>query len=224
MKSRSLTIGFGPFYNHLVMVSLEQVSRRVFADPSWFIKSVFGTVLLLIPPFSFLALGYVYRLAQQGRRGEIVDLPDWEDWRLLFVQGVRLFAILFVLAVLPLFAAWLVSLPWHPLLGRLSYVPMIPVFLFAGPLTAAGLYRFQRRDDFREAFQVSVLFRMVVAAREFVIVPTLTFIGFVLVLFPLLPYALFTGGALISYYYALIFHELEQRARAAASGRSVLSR
>lgn len=206
------------------MVTLEQVSRRAFADPSWFIKSVFGTGMLLIPGVHFWALGYVYRIAQQGRRGEMLNLPDWEDWRMLFVDGLRLFALLLVLAVLPLVAAWLVSLPWHPFLGPLSYLPMVPVVLLVGPLTAAGLYRFQRREDFREAFRIAVLFRMVVAAREHLIVPTLAFVGFLAVLFPLLPYALFTGGALISYYYALIFHEVEQRARVMASGRAVLRR
>jgi hypothetical protein len=96
--------------------------------------------------------------------------------------------------------------------------------VFAGPITAAGLYRFQRHEDFREAFRVAVLFRMVIAAREFLVVPTLAFIGFLFVLFPLLPYALFTGGALISYYYALMFHEVELRSRAAASGRAILRR
>jgi Protein of unknown function (DUF4013) len=203
------------------MVSLEQVSRRAFADPSWFIKSVFGTGMLLIPGAHFWALGYVYRMAQQGRRGQSMDLPDWDDWRMLFVDGVRLFAIILVLTVLPLVLSWLISLPWHPWLGPLSYVPMVPVLLLAGPLTAAGVYRFQRNEDFREAFRIAMLFRMIVAAREHLVVPTLATIGFIFVLFPLLPYALFTGGALISYYYALVFHEVEQRARAAASGRSV---
>ena len=65
---------------------------------------------------------------------------------------------------------------------------------------------------------------MVVAAREFLVIPTLAFIGYIFVLFPLLPYALFTGGALISYYYALMFHEVEQRSRAATSGRATLRR
>lgn len=206
------------------MVSLEQVSRRVFTDPSWFMKSVFGTGMLLIPGAHFWALGYVYRMAQQGRRGERMDLPDWDDWRLLFFDGVRLFAIFLVLTALPLTVSWLISLPWHPLLGPLSYLPMIPVLLLCGPLTAAGLYRFQREENFREAFRIAMLFRMVVAAREFMVVPTLAFIGYVFVLFPLLPYALFTGGALISYYYALMFHEVEQRIRASTSGRSLLRR
>jgi uncharacterized membrane protein YesL len=206
------------------MVTLEQVSRRVFADPSWFVKSLFGTGLLLIPGAHFWALGYVYRMAMQGRRGLIVELPDWEDWRLLFVDGLRLFAIVAVLMVLPLALCWLISLPWHPLLGPLSYLPMIPALLLVGPLTAAGLYRYQRREDFREAFRVAVLFRMIVAARDLMLVPTLAYIGFLFVLFPVLPYALFTGGALIAYYYALMFHEVEQRVRADASGRSNLRR
>lgn len=205
------------------MVSLEQVSRRVFADPSWFIKSLLGA-FLLIPPFSFFALGYIYRMAEQGRRGELVELPDWEEWRMLFVNGIRFFAFIFVLTLVPLLLVWVATLPWHPFLGRLAYLPLIPVGLLAAPLTSAALYRFQRREDFREAFRLAILLRMVVVAREFMVVPSLALIGFVCVLFPVLPYALFTGGALISYYYALMFHEVEQRGRSAASGRAVSRR
>jgi hypothetical protein len=205
------------------MVSLEQVSRRAFTDPSWFLKSVLGA-FLLVTPLCFFAFGYIYRLAEQGRRGEMLDLPDWDNWLEMLRHGLRFLALIGILTVAPLLLSWLLSWPWHALLGRLAYLPIAPVALIAVPLTSAALYQYQRREDFRDALRIATLFRMVVAARHFLVIPTLAFVGLLIVLLPLLPYALFTGGALISYYYALMFHEVEQRGRAAASGRAVIRR
>lgn len=215
------------------MVTLEQVSKRIFSEPNWFVKTVVGAILMFFPlPFVF-AFGYIYRVSAMARRGEPPDLPDWEDWPALWFDGLRMVALVLGLAVVPILAGWLVALPlrvllapvpFYSMLAPFLYLPMVPGLFLSFPLTAAGLYRFQRHEDFRDAFRVAMLFRMVVAAREHLVVPTLAFIGFVFVLFPVLPYALFTGGALISYYYALMFHEVEQRARAAASGRSVIRR
>jgi len=209
-------------FNHSEMESLEQVSRRFFADPSWLIKSVFGA--LLVFPIPVFALGYIYRLAEQGRRGEVVDIPEWDNWLEMLRHGLRFLALICILVVAPIFVSWLISWPWHAVLGRLAYLPMAPVALLTVPLTSAALYQYQRREDFRDALRIPLLFRMIVAARHHLVVPALAFIGFALVLLPVLPYALFTGGALISYYYALMFHEVEQRGRAAASGRAVIRR
>jgi hypothetical protein len=206
------------------MPTLEQVSRRVFADASWFVKSMVGTFLLIVPGLHFFAFGYVYRFALFGRRGEVGDMPEWNDWQELFIDGLRCFAIVIVLAGVPMIIGWLASLPHNPVLGPGSYHPMVPPLVLGAPLAAAGIYRFQRREEFRDAFRVPVLFQMIVSARRQILVPTLAFIGFLFVLSPLLPYALFTGGVVIFYYYALAFHQMEAAARGAASERSAVRR
>lgn len=206
------------------MVTLEQVSRRVFADSSWFVKTVVGAFLIIVPGLHFFAFGYIYRQALVGRLGQAAPLPEWDDWRGLFVDGLRFFLIVLVLAVAPILAGWIVSLPLHPLLGPLSYMPMVPGLVLSAPLTAAGVYRFQRREDFRDAFRFPILFRMIVRTRDRLVVPTLAFLGLLFVLFPLFPYALFTGGVVIFYYYALTFHLIEAGARASASSETLIRR
>ena len=211
------------------MVSLEQVCRRVFNDRSWLIKTLVGTLLLIIPP---VALGYIYRVAEQGRLGQAVELPDWDDWRSMFVDGLKMLLLLLVFTILPLLVGWLVAglLSWllHgvPLFWAFAgflYLPLVPVLLLALPLTGASVYRYQRRWEFRDAFQIPVLLRMVVATKGRLVLPTLAYIGLMVVLFPIVPYVLFTGGIVVFYFYALTFHHTVAAARPAASDLNVSS-
>ncbi len=209
------------------MATLEQVCRRVFDDPAWLIKTLVGTLLLVVPP---LAFGYIYRLTEQGRRGQPVELPDWDDWRSLFVDGLRMLLLLLIFTIVPLMAGWLaaVALSWLlrgvPLFWAFAgflYLPLVPVLVLALPITGASLYRYQRRWDFRDALSLPTLMRMVVATRGRWIIPTLAYIGSMVVLFPIVPYALFTGGVVVFYYYALVFHQTVSSARPAASDLNV---
>jgi hypothetical protein len=206
------------------MLTLEQVSKRVFSDSSWFLKSAFGTFLLIVPIAHFWAFGYMYRVALMGRLGNRGPLPDWEDWRGLFIDGFRFFAIVVIWAVIPILLAWLASLPLSRFLGPLSYMPMAPVLLLAAPLVAASTYRYQRREEFRDALRFDILFKMVVSARERLVVPTLAYIGLLFVLSPIFPYALFTGGMVIFYYYTFTFKQLEAAGRESTSSHSLIRR
>jgi hypothetical protein len=220
------------------MITLEQVSRRVLTDQSWVLKTVIGAVLLVMAPFCLLLTlplpaGYIYRVADLGRRGLTIELPDWEGWRGMFVDGIRFLAIIGALAVLPLGVTWIMTMtltwllqafPGYLAFAWLLYLPMVPVLLFVFPLSAASVYRFQRRGEFRDAFRMEFLFRMVVATKGRLVVPALALIGLVIVLLPIFPYALFAGGLVFFYYCALVFHGIEAAARARASAQTVLRR
>lgn len=211
------------------MVTLEQVLRRAFSDSSWLIKTVIGAFLVFVPP---LALGYIYRVALMGRRGHPLELPDWDDWRSLFIDGLRMTVIVLVLAVTPIFVGWLIAMPFqiplfHGIFNPLRYLLVLPGIILAVPLSSAGLYRYQLNHDFRQAFQIVLLLRMIGAAGTRLIVPTMAYLGFILVLGPLVllvPYALFAGGVIVFYFFALTFHQIETGARSSASGRSEFRR
>jgi hypothetical protein len=195
------------------MPTLELVCKRMFADSAWFVKSIVGALLVLIPVVNFFAFGYIYALMEKGRRKEPIVLPDWTDWRTLFVNGLAFFVILVVLGGVPIFAAWLLSLPLAATIGPFAKLPFIPAVVLAAPLTAAGVYRFQRREDFRDAFRVPVLLAMLRAAGAHFLIPTFAFLGFLFVGSPVLPFALFLGGAMIFAYYACFFRYLEDSRR-----------
>jgi len=198
------------------MPTLDQVSKRVFSDSSWPVKCLIGGLLCLIPIANLWALGVFYRLVDQGRRGEMVHLPDWDDWGRLFVEGLQFLLILIVLGICPIAIGWVISIPLDRFLGPFARLPLVPGLLLAAPLTALGTYAYQRSNDLREAFHINGLFRMLHAAGTALIVPTLAFLGAVAVAWvalPLFPFAFFIAGAVVSYFYGATFREVELAAR-----------
>ena len=198
------------------MPTLEQVCKRLFSDSYWFVKCVAGGLLLIVPVAHFFAFGYLYELVAQARRGDSLDLPEWGDWRRLFRQGVAAFVIFLVLGVAPLAAGWALTLPLRPFsFGVFVYVPMIPGMLLAGPLTAAGIYQYQKREEYRDAFRLRVLMAMLLSSRGRLFVPTFALVGFLTVGYPLMTFTIFTGLAAGWTFYAAFFRAIEESRKAA---------
>lgn len=196
------------------MPTLELVCKRLFADSSWFIKSIVGALLLVVPVAHFLAFGYLYGLIERARRGDAVILPEWGEWRRLFFDGIAAFVIFMVLGVFPLAVAWLMTIPLRWLeWGAFVYLPMVPVVMVVGPLVVAGIYQFQKREEYRDAFRLRVLGAMLRAARGRFVLPTLAFVGFVVTAYPLMSFTLFVGTGVVWIYYAASFRFIEETRR-----------
>ncbi len=199
--------------------SFEQVWPRLFFQPNWGWKCLFGGILMAFPVINFLAFGYLYRVCEEGRRGRPLILPEWEEWRELFLDGLYFFLIFLVFAVVPLTLAWLLSrLPFLSVLGMLAYTPMVPVMLLAAPTTAAALFCFQARRRLVDAFEIKRLFIMLQAEPQEFVVPTLVFLGILLAGAPILPLAFFVGSAIVFHFYFTLFHRLETRMPTGPSG------
>lgn len=69
-----------------------------FSDDTLWWKISFGTVLMFIPGVNLLAFGYLYRFLRFPKFATDggISLPQWEDWRRLFVDGIRLAIFIFV--------------------------------------------------------------------------------------------------------------------------------
>jgi hypothetical protein len=197
-----------------IMPDFEQVCRRLFSDPTWILKCLVGTVLMAVPVLHFAAFGYFARAMRSGAAGEVFVLPDWDEWRILFVQGFFFFVIFLGLSAGLFLLAFLLSLPFQGWLGLVAYVPFIPAFLLAGPLSAAGWYRFDRTGRLGEAFRLPELFRLLRLAGPRIALPTLAFLGLVFAAFPVFPLAFFIGGTLVFFFYAGAFSEVENGRRA----------
>lgn len=168
-----------------------------------------GAVLLAIPILHFFAFGYLGRVIAAAANGREFDLPEWNEWRDLFVSGVVFFIIFLGLAGGLFLLAWLVSLPFRPWAGPLAYVPYMPAMLLAPPLAAAGWHRFCRLGELVEAFRFLELFRLLQETGLRLILPTLAYLGFLLVGFPLFPLAFFIGGLVVFYFYSSLFFHVE---------------
>lgn len=175
-----------------------------------------GALLLAVPVAHFFACGYLYEIINRARRGETLELPEWDDWRRLFVNGVAAFVIFLVFTVVPLAVGWLLSRPLSVLgAGPFSYMPMMPVGLLCFPLTAASIYLYQKREDYRDAFRPWVLLAMLRAGWAHLLVPTLALVGILVTGLPLLTFSVFGGFAVLGATYAAIFSHLEGTLRAA---------
>ena len=79
-----------------------------FRDPRWKEKFLIGSGLTLagsfIPIVPILAtLGYSARLARAGAdNSDAAQLPEWDDWGDLFIDGLRQFGAFFLLMLPPL--------------------------------------------------------------------------------------------------------------------------
>jgi len=196
------------------MPTLEHVCKRLFSDPAWFMKCIVGALLLVVPVAHFFAFGYLYELVDRARRGEAFELPEWEDWRRLFFNGVAAFVIFLVLGVLPIALCWILTLPLRLVdFGLLVYLPMAPAVMLALPLSAAGLYQYQRREEYADAFRPWVLLAMLKATRGYFWVPTLALVGFFAVGSPLMTFTVFVGFAASWTFYIAFFRHIEQSRR-----------
>jgi len=193
------------------MPTLEPVCKRLFSNQPSLLKCLLGGLLMLVPVGNFLAFGFLYALIDQARRGEDPELPSWSTWRRLFVDGAIAFVIFTVLGVGPICAGWVLSWPLRSLaIGALTHVPLIPGVVLAAPLTAAGIYQYQKRKSFRAAFDLSELAGMLESTRAGFCVPTLALLGFIAVGYPLLPITLFMGLAVAFAFYAAFFRAIEE--------------
>jgi len=193
------------------MPTLELVCKRLFSTPGWFLKGLLGGVLLLVPIVHFLAFGYLYQLIERARRGDAVSLPEWGEWRRLFADGLPAFFIFVLLGVLPIALAFMISWPLKFLgYGVIIYLPMVPAVMLAGPLTAAGIYQYQKREEYRDAFRLTVLANMLRASKARFWLPTLALIGLLTVGYPLMTFTVFIGLGAAWTYYASYFRFVEE--------------
>lgn len=199
------------------MPTLELVCKRLFAGSSWFVKCIVGALLLVVPIAHFFAFGYLYELISRARRGEPVELPDWDDWARLFVNGVPAFILFLVLGVAPILVAWALTWPLRLLAyGAFVYLPVVPAILLAGPLTAAGIYQYQKREEYRDALRLPLLIAMLRSSRARFWLPTFALIGFLAVGYPLMTFTVFVGFAASWTYFAAYFRFVEQSRKAGA--------
>jgi hypothetical protein len=195
------------------MPTLELVCKRLFSDTSWFVRCIIGALLLVVPIAHFFAFGYLYELIDRARRGDSLELPEWGDWRRLFTNGVAAFAIFVVLGAAPIALAWIFTCTW-PLrifsYGALVYLPLVPAVMLAGPLTAAGIYQYQKREEYADAFRVYVLAAMLRSSKARFWVPTFALVGFLAAVYPLMTFTVFVGLAASWGYYAAYYRFVEE--------------
>jgi len=193
------------------MPTIEQVCKSLFSGPTWFLKCIIGALLMVVPVAHFFAFGYLYELVARARRGDSLDFPEWDDWRQMFVNGIPAFVIFLVLGAVPIGLGWLLTLPLRFLgYGVFVYLPMVPAVLLAMPLTAAGIYQYQKREEYRDAFRIWLLITMIKSSRARFLIPTFAAAGFIITVYPLMTFTIFVALAGGWSFYAAFFRAVEE--------------
>ena len=198
------------------MVSFDEVCKRIFADPRWLPNVLIGGVLSFVPILNVFALGYQYRYFEQVHRGGGFVWPDWHDWEGLFLDGLRLLAILALYGLLPVLVGyWVVNLlGWlsFEILGQHLYMALVSPLVLLAPLwTVAMLYVYQPRRQWASLQRPALAWLMTRSAWPAFLVPALAFWGFMYLGFMLFGFAFFLGFLVLGAYYTRLFLEIESR-------------
>lgn len=193
------------------MPTVEQVSKQVFSDNNWLKKCAIGGVVSLIPIVNILALGYLYQIFMQGRTEKTIALPEWDDLRALFLDGLRFLVVGLIFAGLPIGLVTLCA--EFAFDGMIARIPVIPVLFLAGPVMSAALYLYTVKQDIGDCFNVEALGVMLRKTAIHYTVPTLAYLGLCLLGLVLLPFPFFFGGVFYFYLMGFAFRDLEKRVR-----------
>jgi hypothetical protein len=97
--------------------------------------------------------------------------------------------------------------------GWFSYLPLMPVLLVCFPLTAASLYLYQKREDYRDALKPWVLMRMLRMTGLPLVVPTLALVGLLVTGLPFMTFTAFLGFCVAGAFYSASFQTVEAALR-----------
>ncbi len=192
------------------MDSIEKVWRNIFQSPGVWAKILVGTCLSLIPVLHFFALGYIYRFTLQIRQGYRIELPEWDNWKDLFLDGLKFFLLLLVWLGIPLLIGHFIKLVVGVVtddFGQLAFMLSIP---FGFALAGASLFRFQTFESFKDALDLTKIMRMYILTFKFGLVPLLAACGIFWLTGMLSIFLLFTIGLLIFAYFTSLFRALEK--------------
>ena len=190
----------------------EEVFRQLVSQPQFWVKLVVGGGLSFIPIANIFAFGYLYRFSAQLRKTGEISLPEWNDWAVLFADGLKFGLVWIFYWFLPLTLAIILS-SMFLLLGLhiLAYLMMSLMFFAGSILFCSALYRFQMKPHYTTLLDVGYIARMSLVCFEAYLVPILVFAGIFAIILPLYGVAFFTGFLLLIAQLNLCYRSLEFR-------------
>ncbi len=198
------------------MVSFDEVCKRIFSEPRWLPNVLIGGALSFVPILNVFALGYQYRYFEQIHRGGGFAWPDWSDWEGLFLDGLRLLAVMALYGFLPV----IIGLIGVYFLGSLSvaimgrnplYALVSPLVLLAPLWTVAMLYFYQPKRRWAVLQRPTLAWLMTRAAWPAFLVPALAFWGLMWLGIALLGFTFFLGFLVLGAYYTRLLLEIENQ-------------
>ncbi len=146
------------------------------------LKWLLGSILLAIPIISFFANGYRYKLYQNGATGNLA-MPEWDDWKNLFIKGFFFSLVKFIYLLPPTFLIYFFILMAFNSPGItpgqffISLIPGFVLMIAAALIMPMGWGRFAASGNFGDAFQFSEIIGSIKAVSKNYLVTVSVVIG-----------------------------------------------
>lgn len=187
----------------------EEVFKHLLRLPNFWTKMLIGGLLAFIPVVNFLSFGFLYRWCVNIQDGGSMSMPEWGDWKNLFIDGIRFAIVWLCFWLVPM----LIALGVGSFLGfiglaALGYLLVSSMFVISPMLLGAAIFRFNTDKDFKALLDISVIVRMAYHICPNMIIPAFFFFG----VFALNPafygFTMFFGFFLILTHTSLVYREI----------------
>lgn len=191
------------------MAAIEQVWRKVFTTPGCWPKLVIGSLLMLVPIINLFALGYLYRTTALVKAGAPFTYPEWDRWKDLFIDGLRVFVLSIVWIGVPMLIGQFIALVLgvlSPELGRIALMASIPIGM---QLFSSSLYQYQNFESFKDAFDFQLIMKVYGRTVSCGLLPLLGYCGILWILGPLSVLVLFIISLVLLVYFTSLYRAIE---------------
>lgn len=162
------------------MPSLEQYCYRFFRQRQLGITLLIGGILAFIPIANILALGYIWRHVRRIHQGS-TELPEWNDWKNLFLDGLRMLLVGLLYMGVPLLLGILLCRLFVLItLGMLGWLPwfFISASLLIGTFLLASAVQWAvSSSEWKPIFEFRLIANKALQSFPVLIVPVFAFWG-----------------------------------------------
>lgn len=186
-------------------MDLEKALRFPTTDREWKRKVLIGGLLNIVPVINFLSIGYAYRVFRKAFGRQETDLPEWENWGELFLQGLIVFLIALIYNIVSLILFFI-----HPVLGVLAAIAVALLF-------PAAMAQYAMHGNFAEAFQLKDIWVRIQQNRSDYFIAWLVTVGILILLMiiGMIPVLGWIISSIIAFYaylsFAVLFGEICSR-------------
>jgi hypothetical protein len=201
------------------MGTFERVCELIFHDSRWRSKFLVGGMLSFVPFLNIFAMGYLYRVNRNMWATHKVSLPEWVDWKGLFVDGLR-----------ALFVMGIVMLPFLVVGGGMSVVlangfhfifldlfsntlalfPFVVALFISIPIAFFALVHFQRTERWETLLDLSLYREFFFLSMRELLIPTIALNGLLIWGFPIWGFSIFFNILVGTVFYNAVYQQLIQ--------------
>ncbi len=182
------------------MASIENIGERIFNEEDSWKKLLIGGAMCLTIIGLPLAFGYLFAYAFNLRKNALAPLPRWDNWQRMFMVGLHSLAVFVAWVGIPMALAliitWLFGMVPGSFLDIFSWLARAGALVVGLPMFCSALIHYQNTQEWSSLADVESIFAPVQENWIRLIIPSVAWIGLIVIGLPLLPFTFFLGMTL----------------------------